>query len=179
MFPMENCFFADLHNHKKCWDKYVSNVQNTRKKCQEHVIGVSMSEINAVFIDHVERVICQLKEPRTLKGLLDDYNNILYDLTGEEKQYKTSYIRNLISDEFGNQILFHDRHQKNASTFVFDSSEGENFLESAVNTWVFPIDELMHNVARRINESVKGIPQMPWTPSLNTVITETPENFFT
>ena len=179
MFPKEDCFFADLHYHKKCWDKYVSNVQNTRKKCREHVVGVSMSEVNAVFIDHVERVICQLKEPRTLKGLLDDYNNILYDLTGEEKQYKTSYIRNFISDEFGNQILFHDRHQKNASTFVFDSSEGGNFLESTVNSWGLPIDELMHNVARRVNESVKGIPQMPWPPSMNTVITETPENFLT
>ena len=113
MFPKEDCFFADLHYHKKCWDKYVSHV-NTRKRCREHVEGVSTSEVNAVFIDHVERIICQLKEPWTLKGLLDDYHNILFDLTGDEKQYKTSYIRNLISQEFGNQILFHHRHQKNA-----------------------------------------------------------------
>ena len=179
MFPKDDCFFADIHYHKKCWDRYVSHSGRNRKTHRQHVGEVSTSEVNAVFIDHVERIVCQLKEPRTLKGLLDDYHNILFDLRGEEKQYKTSYIRNIISEEFGDQIAFHDRLQRNASTFVFDSSEGGSFLESAVNSWGLPIEELLHNVARRVNESAKNIPHMPWPPSLDSVTTEAPENFLT
>ena len=124
--PEDDCFFVDQHYHKKCWDKYVSNV-NTRKKCREHVERVSTNEMYSVFIYHVERIICQLKKPRTLKGLLDDYHNIFFHLTGEKKQNKT-YIRNLISEELSDQISFHDRHQKNASSFVYNSSAGGNFL---------------------------------------------------
>ena len=176
MFPKDDCFFADIHYHKKCWDKYVTHSRRTRKIPQQ---GVFTSEVNAVFIEHVQHIVCQLKEPRTLKGLLDDYHNILFDLRGEDKQFKTSYIRNIISEEFGDQFSFHNRVHKNASTFVFDSSEGGSFLESAVNSWGLPIEELLRNVARRINESAKDIPQMPWPPSIYSVTTEAPENFFT
>ena len=31
MFPKDDCFFADLHYHKKCWDKYVSHSNPNRK----------------------------------------------------------------------------------------------------------------------------------------------------
>ena len=64
--------------------------------------------VDAVFIGHVQRKVCQLNEPRTLKVLLNDYHIFLFDLRGEEKVYKTSYIKALISEEFKDQIIFHN-----------------------------------------------------------------------
>ena len=113
---------------------------------------MTSKEVDAVFIDNVQRTICQPNEPRTLKGLLNAYHNFLFDLRGEEKVYKTSYIKTLISEEFKDQIIFHNRYQKNESTLVFSSCGEGSFLESALNSWGLSIEDLLHNVARQVNE---------------------------
>ena len=140
---------------------------------------MTSKEVEAVFIDNVQRTICQLNEPRTLKGLLNDYHNFLFNLRGEEKVYKTSYIKTLISEEFKDQIIFRNRYQKNESTLVFSRCGGGSFLESALNSWGLPIEDLLHNVTRQVNEYAKGLPQMPWPPSIANLCTEAPENFLT
>ena len=38
-----------------------------------HVHGVTNEEADAVFIDHVQRTVCQANKPRTLKILLNYY----------------------------------------------------------------------------------------------------------
>ena len=101
---------------------------SVQKKRQEHVKGVTSEEVDAVFIDQMQRTVCQLNEPRTLKGLLNDYHNFLFDLRGEEKVHKTSYIKTLISEEFKDQIIFHNRYQKNESTLVFSRCGGVSFF---------------------------------------------------
>ena len=106
LFPKDDPFAADIHYHKRCWDKYISNIST--KKRREHVQGVTSEGVDAVFIGHVQRKVCQLNEPRTLKVLLNDYHIFLFDLRGEEKVYKTSYIKALISEEFKDQIIFHN-----------------------------------------------------------------------
>ena len=98
--------------------------------------------------------------------MLNDYHNFLFDLRGEEKVYKTSYIKTLISEEFKDQIIFHNRYQKIESTLVFSRCGGGSFLESALNSWGLPIEDLLHNVARQVNEDAKGLPQMPRPPSI-------------
>ena len=127
----------------------------------------------------MQRTVCQLNKPRTLKGLLNDYRNFLFDLRGEEKVYKTLYIKTLISEEFKDQIIFHNRYQKNKSTLVFSRCGEGSFLESALNSWGFPIEDLLHNVARQVNEDAKGLPQIPWPPSIANLCAEVPENFLT
>ena len=177
MFPKDDPFAANMQYHKRCWDKYINNVST--KKCREHVHGVTSKEVEAVFIDHVQRTVCQLNEPRTLKDLLNYYHNVLFDLRREEKVCKTSYIKTLSSEGFKNQIIFHSRHQKNESTLVFSRCGGRSFLESMLNSWGLPIEDLLHNVARQMNEDAKGLPQMPWPPSIPNLCAEAPENFLT
>ena len=135
--------------------------------------------MDAVFIDHVQRTVCQVNEPRTLKGLSNDYQSFLFDLRGEEKVRKTSYIKTLISQEFKDQIIFYNRYQKNESTLVFSRCGWGNSLESALNSWGLPIEDLLHNVTHQVNEYAKGLPQMPWPPSIANLCTEAPENFLT
>ena len=52
-------------------------------------------------------------------------------------------------------------------------------MESALNSWGLPIEDLLHNVARQVNEDAKGLPQIPWPPSIANLCTEAPENFVT
>ena len=104
--------------------------------------------------------------------MLNDYHNFLFDLRGEEKVYKTSYIKTLISEEFKDQVIFHNRYQKNESTLVFSRCEGGSFLESALNSWGLPIEDLLHNVACQVNEDAKGLP-----PSIANLCAEASENF--
>ena len=163
LFPKDNPFAADIH-YQKSWDKYISNI--SAKKRREHVQDVTCKEVDTVFIDHVQRTVCQLNEPRTLKGLLNDYHNFLFDIRGEEKVYKTSYSKTVVSEEFKDQTIFHNRCQKNESTLVLNLCGGGSFLESALNSWGLPIEDLLHNVARQVNEDEKGLPQMPWPPSI-------------
>ena len=121
MFPKDDPFAANIHYHKRCWDKYISNIST--KKCREHVQGVTSKEVDPVFIDHVQQTVCQLNEPWALKGLLNDYHNLLFNLRGEEKVYKTLYIKTLISEEFEDQI-FHNQYKKNESILVFSCCGG-------------------------------------------------------
>ena len=107
LFPEDDLFAADIHYHKKCWDKHISNIST--KKRRDHFECITKREVHAIFIDHVQRTICQLNEPRTLKSSLNDCQNFLFDLRGEEKEYKTSYIKDLIRKEFKDQIIFHNR----------------------------------------------------------------------
>ena len=41
---------------------------------------MTSKEVDAVFIDHVQRTVYQLNEPRTLKDLLNEYHNVLFGL---------------------------------------------------------------------------------------------------
>ena len=64
---------------------------SVQKKRQEHVKGVTSEEVDAVFIDQVQRTVCQLNEPRTLKGLLNDYHNFLFDFYIQNILYQNTY----------------------------------------------------------------------------------------
>ena len=52
-------------------------------------------------------------------------------------------------------------------------------MESALSSWGLPIEDLLHNVALQVNEDAKGLPQMPWPPSIANLCAEAPEKFLT
>ena len=51
--------------------------------------------------------------------------------------------------------------------------------ESAINSWGLSIEEVLKNVARRINEEIKSLPQMQWSPTIDEVSAVPSENFLT
>ena len=57
--------------------------------------------------------------------------------------------------------------------------EGAGFWNLKLNSWGLPIEDLLHNVARQVNEDAKGLPQMPWPPSIANLCAEALENFLT
>ena len=52
-------------------------------------------------------------------------------------------------------------------------------MESPLSSWGLPIEDLLRNVARQVNEDAKGLPQMPWPPSIANLCAKAPENFLT
>ena len=64
----------------------------------------------------------------------------MFDLQGGGKDYRTSYIKSLLNDEFGEKIGFQNRFQKNESTLVYVRSNG-------VNSWELNIEDLLRNFA--------------------------------
>ena len=65
LFPKNEPFTADIHYHKRCWDKYTSNIST--KKCREHVQGVTSKEVDAVFTDHVQRTVLSAESTSNIK----------------------------------------------------------------------------------------------------------------
>ena len=71
-----------------------------------------MEETTAVFVQHVENVVFDFSEPWTLQWLLLDYRNILFELGQVDKETKTSFIKSLLIEEFGDTIGSHERYEK-------------------------------------------------------------------
>ena len=56
---------------------------------------------------------------------------------------------------------------------------GGSFLESALNSWGLPIEDLLHNVAGQVNEEAKNLPHMSWPLSIANLSKEFSQIFFT
>ena len=69
-------------------------------------------EIDQLIFIHVRKVIFQDNEPRTLKGLLDDYNHLFSNLNFPKCE-RTSKVKSILEKEFGDAIGSHNRFQKN------------------------------------------------------------------
>ena len=55
-------------------EKYISIKDNDNELPYQNV---QFEEAKQLFLKHVKKVIFEENEPRTLKGLMDDYNDIL------------------------------------------------------------------------------------------------------
>ena len=49
--PKDDPFGNIIHYHKRRWYKYVSNANHSKRR--DHATGVTVAEVNPVFIDHV------------------------------------------------------------------------------------------------------------------------------
>ena len=69
-------FATEVYYHRSCWKKYTRQTYEDDNSLSIHVQNVRMTEVNEMFRPHVRTVILELNEPRTLRGLLLDYQNI-------------------------------------------------------------------------------------------------------
>ena len=129
-------FAVEIRYHRSCWKKFISPIyENNNSMPNIHLQSyVHLAEVRQLFLKHVHKVILDLNEPRTLQGLLLDYNNILHNFFCESST-KSSTIKQVIEKEFKNKIGFHDRFIKNTSTIVYNASAGGSYIEVAINSW--------------------------------------------
>ena len=90
------------------------------------------STSDQIFFEHVRNVIIELNEPRTLRSLLLDYQNITKNFGISIENMKSSKVKELIQETFGEEICFHERYHKNESIIVFKRNAGGSFIEFAI-----------------------------------------------
>ena len=75
-------------------------------------------------------------------------------------------ISDMLQKEFQDRIGFHDRCRKNETTLVYDTAGG-SYIEAAIYSLGVRDEQLISNVARRIKDTLVGIPSMMWPPSVD------------
>jgi len=101
-----------------------------------------------------------MNEPRTLNGLLLDYQNMMSNFGLSIYSIKTSRIKELLINEFKDKIGFHKRYQRNQSTIVYDASQGSSFIEAAIYTWGVSDEQLINTVARCLKSQMTSSTQL-------------------
>ena len=101
---------------------------------------------------------------RSLQSLLQDYNSIISRYGFPTSGVKSSYIKDILTREFGSKIGFHSRSRRNQSDLVYDTSGGGSYVEAALNSIGVSNEQLVHNVAERIRDDIKSIKLIQWPP---------------
>ena len=102
---------------------------------------VLREEAQTIFFQHVQHVIFEDHEIRTLQGLLVDYNRIVTN-HGHSSIVKSGYLKEILPKEFGKDIGFHVRTQKNVSELVYDTRAAGISIEVAISSLGVSDDQL-------------------------------------
>ena len=100
-------FVAEVQYHKFCWKNY-QFPRSVGLLCDgsqnSHIHNLEIFEIKQMFLKHVQKVILELNEPRTFRGLLKDYKTILLNFGLRTNSVKSAAIKALIQKEFGDDV---------------------------------------------------------------------------
>ena len=108
-----------------CWDDNITNVDKSN-----HLQSVSLKEARSLFYKHVDNVIFENHEIRTLQSMLSDYKVIVSDYGYDVGDMKSSYLKQLLINEYGTEIGFKERQAKNQSEWVYDAKGGGDYIGS-------------------------------------------------
>ena len=143
------------------WRKYIRPTSDDYNSLPYQ--NVQRMEIGQLMFNQVRKVIFQDNEPRTLKGLLDNYILLLSN-HNFRKCKRTSKLKSILKKEFGDTISFHNRFHKNQSSIVYNVSKGGSYIEAAINAWWVSDDDLLWNVASRLRSKTKNFTNLTWPP---------------
>lgn len=112
-------------------------------------MGVSLKEAQIFFLKYVKQVVFGYDEIRTIESLLNEYTR----LTNNHFHYgktKSSYNKKLSVNEFGKNIAFHERQQKNKSKIVFDITASSPYVEATLSSLSISEEQLTRNFAAKL-----------------------------
>ena len=119
-----------------------------------------------MFIDHAREVIFCDHEIRTLQGLLRDYKSIVSMYGLPMLGVKSSYVKELLVQEFGAGIAFYVP-QRNQSEVVYDTSGGGSYIEAAIPLLGISSEQLIQNVANKLRDEIRQTVKVPWPPQVS------------
>ena len=122
-------YALEIRYHHKCWLKYVRRYQKMSeddKLPQMH--NVTLREARTMFFDHIRCVIFEEHELRSLQSLLRDYSSIV-----SRYGFPTSYIKDILTQEFHGKIGFHPSSQWNRSELVYDTTGGGSYMSTLLH----------------------------------------------
>ena len=126
---IQDPFATEIRYHEKCWLKYVTNNPGRENF---HMEKVDLQTAKNFYFSHVQIVIFEEHEISTVQGLLADYKTIVGNYGFSTGCIRSSSIKELLMDEFGERIGFHTRPQSNLSELVYENSGGGSYIEAAL-----------------------------------------------
>ena len=97
-----------------------------------HLQNVSLSEVRSLLFMHVDNVIFNEHEFRSLQSLVSDYKHILSDYECPVGDVKSSYLKELLTTEYNETIGFNERSTMNKSEWVYDVHDGRDYIQAAM-----------------------------------------------
>ena len=119
MSGLSDPFVNDIMYHHACWMKYINNAK-FKPDGEMHLQNVCLSEARNLFFKHVDSVIFEEHEIRSLQSLLADYKRIVSDYGYPVGDVKSSYLKDLLINEYHDTIGFRSRAGVNKSEWVYD-----------------------------------------------------------
>ena len=130
--------------HQVCWMKHIHNT-HFKPDDAMHLQSVSLSEAKNLFFRHVDSVIFTEREIRSLQSLLADYKRIVSEYGYAVGDVKSSYVKDLLINEYRDKIGFKDRSELNKSEWVYDVGGGGHYIEAAVSSLGISNEQLLQN----------------------------------
>ncbi|MES9879868.1 MAG: hypothetical protein ABW185_03205, partial [Sedimenticola sp.] len=159
-------FANDIMYHHACWLKHI-NHKTLRPDDEIHLQDVSLSEAKSLFYRHVDSVIFNEHEIRSLQSLLMDYKRIVSDYGYAVGDIKSSYLKDMLINEYQETIGFKERTEKNKSEWVYDVGGGGDYIEAAISSLGISDEQLLQNLAPRLSKKIKDTSTVPWPPRID------------
>ena len=132
-----------------------------------HLQGVRLSEARNLFFRHVDSVIFNEHEIRSLQSLLADYKRIVSDYGYPVGDVKSTYLKDLLICEYQDTVGFKDRTEMNKSEWVYDVRGGGDYIAAALSSLGISDEQLLRNLAPRLSEKIKETHAIPWPPRVD------------
>ena len=134
-----------------------------------HLQNVCPLDARNLFFRHVDSVVFTEHEIRSLQSLLADYKRIVGDYmygyaVGD---VKSSYIKDLLINEYQETIGFKERSEMNKSEWVYDTRGGGDYIQSAISSLGISDEQLLQNLAPRLSKKIKDTATVPWPPDID------------
>ena len=157
-------FAADILYHNLCWLKYALMRNNEENY---HTQNINIDDARNLFFGHVDKVLFQEREIRSLQSLLSDYKLIVGDYGYDVGNIKSSYLKEILVKEYGQSIGFKERPQKNHSDWVYDVAGGGTYIDAAINSTGVSDEQLMKNLCGRLHVKIKETKSVSWPPRID------------
>ena len=154
-------FGLEIRYHRKCWYDNVKYRKPLTDEGSQHLQYVNFREAQVIFFEFVQQVIFTYHEFRTLQSLLRDYIRIISNY-GHDSNIKSNYVKQILIKEFGDNIAFYEQPQRNLSDIVYDNNAAGSYVEAALLSLGISDDQLLKNVASRLNKEIQNSKTMPW-----------------
>ena len=162
VFALSDPFAADLMYHHTCWRENVDNVSQK----STHIQNVTLNEARSLFFKHVDNVIFAEHEIRSLQSLLSDYKVIVSEYGYPVGELKSSYVKQILIEEYGWTIVFKERTEKNKSDWVYDYQGDGDYIHCALNSMCISDESLLKTAASRLSKSINSVPTVIWPPTI-------------
>ena len=162
---------ANVTYHGSCYKSYTKCLYNAKGRSVSVPGEGGLKELDQQFLSDVATTIFDDGEPRTLRHLLQEYEDLVLRHGFPKTTKRTHDIRVMLENNFGDSVGFHTRYRRNESTFVFDKKNCGCYIEAAMNGWAVSDERLVEILGSRLRDNVRKTHEnFSWPPTVSDLI---------